>query len=99
MKTVEEQKRILAEQIEKGNLFAWNDGDGGVFEAIANSQTAGTYKEAEEELANELYSEKDMVGWPGWSKVDLYRHATKDSYSDEARHTWIYDLKEYLEDL
>lgn len=99
MKSIEEQKRILTEQIEKGNLFAWNDGDGGLYEAISNQQTAATYEEAEKELADELYSEKDMRYWPNWSKVDLYKKQLNDSYSQESRHTWIYDLKEYLEEL
>jgi len=40
-----------------------------------------------------------MKYWPEWSKVDLYDKQLKDGYSQESCHTWIYDLKEYLEEL
>ncbi len=99
MKSIEEQIQILSEQISLGNMFAWQDGDSGMFEAISSNQTSSSYEEAQQDLAEELYSDKDISKWPGWSKKDLFLHCVKFSDSDENKHTWIYNLQECLDEL
>nr|WP_319265359.1 hypothetical protein [uncultured Draconibacterium sp.] len=93
-------KEKIQNEIENGNLYAWNDGDGGLGEAIDCGNVTETYEEAKAELADELYNESNFT-WQAQSftKAEWYDHCCKDGYSDEACHTWIYDLKEYLEDM
>jgi hypothetical protein len=97
MKTLKEK---IESEIENGNLFAWNDGDGGLGEAIDCGNVTGSYDEAVKELAEELYNDSNFT-WQkqSFTKAEWYKHSLKDGYGHEACHTWIYDLKEYLEDL
>ncbi len=83
------EKELIENEIESGNLFAWNDCDNGVLEAIRRGNGCETLEQAEQELADAR----------GFKSVRDFDEAANSYGSYEQHHTWIYDLKEYLNEV
>jgi hypothetical protein len=101
MKNVKTLKEKIQNEIANGNLFAYNDDDGGIEEAINCGNVTVSRDEAIEKLAESLYNDTNFT-WQshGFTKAEWYKHqCLSDSYNYEVCHTWIYDLKEYLEEI